>query len=39
LDGITAELRETETISLPKFGAPEFVIILDGIVSNERRGV
>ena len=35
----TAELRKSETISLPKTGAPEFVIFLDGIVTNEHGGV
>jgi hypothetical protein len=36
---ITAELRKFETITLPKIGAPQFVIFLDEIVNNESGGV
>jgi hypothetical protein len=33
------ERQKAETIGLSKFGAPEFVIVLDCIVSHESRGI
>jgi hypothetical protein len=39
LQGYHGELREAETIGVLKIGAPQFVIVHTGIVTNVNRSV